>query len=243
VRIEELSDRIVRPETCAVVADPASPRPVLLAAKQLSQILSRRFGKKVPLRKTPDGAAFAFVVGTNRWSAAAGLRTLDLKDGQYRVKSTTNAVYVAGAGEAARYGVCDFLRREAGCRFYFPGELGEIVPTADDLPLQKLDYTADIGAIRCYQAAASAEDGFKRHLDFCVRKTEKLPEGVRPNVFFQDYLNDMFGATVAQWYMQQLFAGKGEKHLQYARDAAEKDGNPLAVRRIELFKDFQTTKE
>lgn len=239
VRIEELPDQIVRPEDCAVVVDPASPRPVLLAAKALSRNLGRRFGiEKVPVHRTPDGVKFAFVVGTNRWSAAAGVRTDDLKADTYRVKSVPGAVYICGTGEAESFCVYGFLQREADCRFYFPGELGEIVRPGEDLPLQKLDYTADLGDLRCYIASKAAEDGFKRHLDFCVTRTEKLDESVRPNVFYAHYLNRMFGATVVQWYMQQVFADKNrEAMLGHALKAAEKGKDPLVFRRLELFRD------
>ena len=243
VRIEELPAQVVRPGDCAVVVDPASPRPVLLAAKRLSQVLSRRFGgAKVPVHRAPGKTAFSFVVGTNRWSAAAGVRLEGLKDGQYRVKTAPGAVYIAGVGSAAHDCVNGFLRREADCRFYFPGELGEIVRPGADLPLQDLDYTADLAPLCCYRAARESEDGFARHLDFCVRRTEKLPESIRPEVFYQNYMNDMFGATSAQWYMHKVFEGKSdrEKMFGYAKSAAAKDSDPLVARRIGLFEALET---
>ena len=237
VRMEELPDQVVKPDACAVVVDPASPKPVLCAAKQLALNLGRRFGvAKVPVRRSPEGVGFAFVVGTNRWSEAAGVRVDGLKPDEYRVKTVPGAVYVCGTGEAELYGVYGFLQREADDRFYFPGELGEIVRTGEDLPLQKLDYTAGLGDLRCFIAAKRSDDPFARHLDFCVKQTERLEEPVRPNVFRQHYLNRMFGATTVQWYMHQAFAGKDPgKSLGYALKAAAGGKDPLVLRRVELF--------
>ena len=152
------------------------------------------------------------------------------------LKTVPGAVYVCGTGEAELYGLYGFLQREADDRFYFPGELGEIVRTGEDLPLQKLDYTAGLGDLRCFIAAKRSDDPFARHLDFCVKQTEELEEPVRPNVFRQHYLNRMFGATTVQWYMLQAFAGKDpEKSLGYALKTAAGGKDPLVLRRVELF--------
>lgn len=239
VSIEELPDQVVDPAECAVVVDPASSKSTLLAARDLSRMLGRRFGlPKIPVRRTPDGVKFAIVVGTNRWSAAAGVTTEGLEPGKVRVKSAPGAVYICGAGEAERYGVYAFMLREASCRFYFPGELGEVVPTASDLPLQRLDYAADLGEIKCYIAARNAKDPFLRHLDFCVHAKEPQGGEMRFQLFHQRYMSRLFGLGNASWYMGQFLKGiTPEVSMRHALRLAATEPDPLVLRRVELFRD------
>ena len=150
--------------TCAVVVGAAAPSPVQFAAEELAGFLTRRFGgKKVPVRPAPVAGEFAFVLGTNAWSRSAGLFPERLPRDAFAVKLDLPAkrLYIAGCDDpsvnfraklrigvlnferATLFGVYDFLERFADCRFYFPGELGEIVPRADVLTLRDgLDYTS-----------------------------------------------------------------------------------------------------
>jgi len=103
------------------------------------------------------------VLGTNAWSTAAGLHPEKLPRDSFILSSTSTsnfdlpstAIYISGCDDPSVdvwqnlrqrnremcdkyergtvFGVYDFLERFAGCRFYFPGELGEIVPRKERL--------------------------------------------------------------------------------------------------------------
>ena len=114
------------------------------AAGEMTNFLSRAFGRTIPLVTAPTDGRTSIVVGTNAWSAAAGVDVMKLPRDGFVVKAdaASRRIYVAGrdmlkflpaknwkGGEKATlFGVYDFLERYVGCRFYFPGEMGEVVP-------------------------------------------------------------------------------------------------------------------
>ena len=139
-----------------VVVAPYAPGPVLLAAEEMTNFLSRALGAAVPIRRAPDPARTSVVLGTNAWSAAAGADVSGLDRDAFRLKTAGNALYVAGHDDhiplqkvrreywfrrGTLMGVYAFLERFAGCRFYFPGELGEIVPRTASIAVGDLDVT------------------------------------------------------------------------------------------------------
>ena len=113
------------------------------AAGELTNFLSRAFGKTVPLVTAPTPGKTAVVAGTNAWSAAAGVDVVALPRDGFIVRTVPGRIFIAGRdmegpfnpakdwrrGEKATlFGVYDFLEKHVGCRFYFPGEIGEVVP-------------------------------------------------------------------------------------------------------------------
>ena len=113
------------------------------AAGEMTNFLSRAFGRAIPLVTSPTPGKTAVVVGANAWSEAAGIDVGNLPRDGFVVRAVPGRVFVAGrdmagpfdpAGDfkggekATLFGVYDFLERYVGCRFYFPGEIGEVVP-------------------------------------------------------------------------------------------------------------------
>ena len=137
-----------------VVVAPDAPKTVLFAAGEMTNFLSRVVGADVPLATSPTPGRASIILGCNRWSAEAGLEPSKLPRDGFCVKAGNGRVLIAGvddpdldlaaavaggriagpspnvrSGERGTlFGVYDFLERYAGCRFYFPGELGEVVP-------------------------------------------------------------------------------------------------------------------
>ena len=125
------------------------------AAEEMTNFLSRAFGRKVPIAFRPDPAKTSVVLGTNAWSAAAGIDLADVPTDGSRTKTAGGRVYIAGTDgdgfdirmkgkclnveHGTLNGVYDFLERHVGCRFYFPGELGEIVPRTDRIVVPETD--------------------------------------------------------------------------------------------------------
>ena len=146
-------------ETAEVLVAPAareSRSVAWFAAGEMTNFLSRAFGKTVPLVTAPTPGKTSVVVGTNAWSEAAGVDVAGLPRDGFIVKSVPGRVFVAGrdmegtftpavdykGGEKATlFGVYDFLEKYVGCRFYFPGEMGEVVPHVESVAVPEGEYT------------------------------------------------------------------------------------------------------
>ena len=124
--------------------------PVRLAAKEMKEFLSRVFGAPVPIVNRVSPAKSTIILGTNGWSKAVGIDISTLRCDGYLHKTLGNALYIAGADSdltidhcvTSRFfdrgtlmGTYAFLEKYAGCRFYFPGELGEVVPQRDAITI------------------------------------------------------------------------------------------------------------
>lgn len=142
-----------RGRTDVVIASDA-PKSVEFAACEMTNFLSRALGGAVPVVSAPAPGRVSVVLGVNKWAKAAGLRPENLPRDGFEERVTDGMVLIAGvdspdidfaalvrngrlAGVAPNvrhgergtlFGVYDFLERHVGCRFYFPGELGEVVP-------------------------------------------------------------------------------------------------------------------
>ena len=147
------ADVVMTPANAEIVlsAEPASP--VAFAAEELNEILSRALGKPFPVVRTPTAGKISIVLGDCELSRAANIDVSKLVRDAFVVMVTTNRVFIAGRDDrtcdlkkdfvgkgriirsehATLFGVYDFLERFAGVRFYFPGELGTVVPRSASL--------------------------------------------------------------------------------------------------------------
>ena len=135
---------------------PKDATPVVrFVAKEAKEMLSRSLGAEVPVVNAPTPGRTSLVLGMNEWAAADGFSTNGLVRDAFTVAAKGDRVYVFGRDDAKRdperviatgggwgavlferattFGLYDFLAREAGCRFYFPGELGTIVPRRTEI--------------------------------------------------------------------------------------------------------------
>lgn len=119
------------------------------AAEEMTNFLSRVLARQVPIAHAPSPAKVSVVLGTNEWSEAAGVDVQSLPRDAAVIQSRGSCVFIAGVDGAGfrpdrrkptinvergtLNGVYEFLERFAGCRFYFPGELGEIVPRRESI--------------------------------------------------------------------------------------------------------------
>lgn len=135
-----------------VVIEKGAPATVRFAAAEMTNLLSKVFGAAVPIVHDFAPGRAAIVLGSNGWSRAAGLRPETLPRDGFQVKAEGGRVYIAGADDpkshpdwlvntggyprtemSTLFGVYEFLERYAGCRFYFPGEIGTITPRSASL--------------------------------------------------------------------------------------------------------------
>lgn len=141
------------PQDAEVVVAPdvwKNDRAVWFAAQEMTNFLSRAFGSTVPVRTKLDPTKTSVVLGSNTWSVAAGIDTVKLPQDGFAMRTKGNAVFIAGvdanhnplntqAERGTLFGAYEFLEKFVGCRFYFPGELGEIVPNRESFEVPDTD--------------------------------------------------------------------------------------------------------
>jgi len=140
---------VLRPETTEVVVPQTAPKTVQFAACEMTNFLSRVFGREIPVVSVRTPGRTALILGDSAESRAAGIDVSKLARDEYVLRADADAVCIVGRDDpkvnvewvlnhggkmsmhfehATAMGVYGFLERHAGVRFYFPGELGEIVP-------------------------------------------------------------------------------------------------------------------
>ena len=164
---------VLTADNAEVVISPGAPDITLFAAEEMTNFLSRAFGADVPLVTSPTRGKASVIVGTNQWSAGAGVNPRLLKRDGFVLKTDVAAkrIYVAGCDDsgyslrskmtrppdawgqdaherASVFATYGFLERFAGVRFYFPGEIGTIVPRTDAIYVPETEI-ADEPDWRC----------------------------------------------------------------------------------------------
>ena len=139
-----------------VIAQDAAPT-VRFAAAEMTNVLARMSRVAVPVVNAPSEGKYPIFLGVSKWSAEAGLKPETLKRDSYGVLIDEKRTIICGCDDPKRdpargfdasgyeratlFGVYGFLDRHAGVRFYFPGELGTVVPAASGLKLSAGSYT------------------------------------------------------------------------------------------------------
>ena len=146
----------IRPGAVDVVVEGKAPPAVRFAADELTNFLAQALGSAVPVVASPSPKRTAIVLGDNKWSRAAGIDVDSKPRDTFFVKTAPNRVYLAGRDHprqnprvspayknslerATSFAVYAFLEDYAGVRFYFPGELGTIVPKKDMIVVPDVD--------------------------------------------------------------------------------------------------------
>jgi len=148
------------PAETEIVVAPDAPKTTRFAAAELQDLLGQRFGVVPPVVTAPSAGKKAIHVGDSAFVRAAGLDTGALPRDGFRIRTVAEGVCIAGRDDpkvdaflrvkhdgvdnlhyerGTLFGVYDFLERFAGMRFYFPGELGTVVPKAGALDVPETD--------------------------------------------------------------------------------------------------------
>ena len=160
------------PGRTEIVMTDGSPSPVRFAAKELKAFLGRVLGADVPCVKAPSGDKASVVLGANVWSRAAGIDPSVLPPDGFCIVAASNVVCVCGADDdvggfdsrlkrgvygctgkrGTLFGAYELLERYAGCRFFFPGEMGTVVPRTGrvDVPDGRTNSAPDFAAREPY---------------------------------------------------------------------------------------------
>ena len=160
-------ETVLEPGRVQVIIAEDALKNVRFAAQEMTNFLSRVLGAEVPIvekgkesksKVEVEERMVSVFLGEGEWTRRAGLDVAQLKEDGYFIRSVPDGVVIAGVddadedpfaairtgfGKGARHatlnGVYGFLERYAGCRFYFPGELGEIVPRKG-----RIAFSADV---------------------------------------------------------------------------------------------------
>ena len=159
-------DVVLSGANAEVVVDRRAAPVVRFAGAELTNFLSRAFGSPVPLMATPTPGKTSLVLG-------GGVDVSQFARDEFAIRARGGRVLIAGrdsptrdpAVEIARgsvsgqyyeratlFGAYEFLERFVGCRFYFPGELGEVVPRRESVAVPDCDLRVrpDMMARRVY---------------------------------------------------------------------------------------------
>jgi len=126
------------------------------AADDLAKYIGMMTGSTVTVVHEPaavkaalDGAAPVILVGKLAESVDKSV-TADLKKVAKKnptiaadavvVRRKGNRVFVAGTNEISTYSAASWLLREWGCRWYIPGELGEVVPDENSVAVGDMNF-------------------------------------------------------------------------------------------------------
>ena len=126
----------------------------LFAAQELSRYLGRMAAREVPV--VPEGSAPAVALEIEHYD-----RRLAAVD-SFAIRAANGAVTIRSAApRGLLMGAYHYLQL-LGCRFYFPGEEGELVPQTDDTIIHGLDViespSFDKRGIVIYRANSAFED-------------------------------------------------------------------------------------
>lgn len=150
---------VLEPGRTEVVVLDGAPGATRFAAAEATNFLSRILGAAVPIVSTPTGGNVSSIfLGTNSWSSTVGVHQNDAVRDEFRIRVVGGNVHIVGNDDNANvfrmvrdgahnarfrsgtlFGVYELLERFAGVRFYFPGEMGTIVPRMD-----KVEVCGDI---------------------------------------------------------------------------------------------------
>ena len=139
----------------AEIVIPAKAVPVVrYSAKELKTFLSESLGGDVPVVSRGTPGKVHFFLGDSPEARAAGIDVSALPRDAFEIVVADGSVFIAGRDDAMRdpemeiargitsgqryeratlFGVYEFLEKAVGCRFYFPGELGTIVPRSKSI--------------------------------------------------------------------------------------------------------------
>ena len=165
LRVEEVETGVTfAPGRSEVVVASGAPKTVRFAACEATNFLARVLGAPVPIVNAPSGQGVSsLVLGENEWSRAAGVTFDTERRDAFAIAAKGDRVYVVGRDDpkadpfrivkagnfwlmrferATLFGLYEFFERYAGCRFFFPGEYGTVLPKADTVRVP-------VGTIRC----------------------------------------------------------------------------------------------
>jgi len=129
-----------------ILIDDKATEPVLLAVKELQHHVSKATGAQLEVRRVSEidqiPSGFCLIhVGPSKLTDQLGLNINDIAPEWFRIYSDDKNLVFLGhdikKSPSTMWAVCDFLDRELGVRWLWPGELGTFVPKYESIILEK----------------------------------------------------------------------------------------------------------
>jgi hypothetical protein len=123
-----------------IVAQP--PKEGTFAATELNQWLRRIVGVELPVvEKAPTSGPCVFLGGETAWKRlGVTAESLNLGNEGYIIRTVGDDLVIAGTNNLATlFGVYAFLEHYLGCRWFWPGEVGLVVPQQTTLRVGRID--------------------------------------------------------------------------------------------------------
>ena len=177
IEIGKKADLTLTGDNTVIVVEPAASKVTKFAARELQEFLSQVLGKRIPVSAQP-GKGVNLYVGFGKFARKKGLKGEDLARDGFFIKRYGKDICIAGRDDAKAdpekllktsgvwgmmherasvFAAYDFLERFAGVRFYFPGELGTVVPKKAALKLPEINIVEKPDFIK--RAYSSFYDG------------------------------------------------------------------------------------
>ena len=160
-RIKQIGTKTVltlTKENTVVVVAPENYETTRHAAQEMADLLGKILGGKLKVFRAPQKGKVNIYLGFNQWTKKAGIAPAKHHRDAFTLKITQEGIFIAGRDaekinpqrnfkggvwgnlyeRSTLFGVYDFLERFAGARFYFPGELGTILPEKKALALPEV---------------------------------------------------------------------------------------------------------
>jgi len=238
-----------RAQAVIVIPDLSPRRKADKAAKELQVHVEKACDAVLPIVKSSEyqGGPVIFV-GESEASRKAGFDAQGLAVEQFRVSTGPRALAIMGYdaetfeavgpngqkvtektdSQGTLFGVYDFLERYLGVRWYWPGELGTIVPRRSDLVVGPLDYRD--GPVMKYRRMHYLPEfhPFNNETNRLFRVTnDRLRQGSGSGVIVshtQHWANRYRDAHPEYFALQKdgsrdIHGGHGSGHLSYANPA------------------------
>ncbi|MDR0932170.1 MAG: DUF4838 domain-containing protein [Victivallales bacterium] len=204
-----------KPDALGIVL-PASPSATeRFAAKELSRYIELITGSKVAISERMNAGQIPIYIGsaadktlTQKFSKAVA----SIEHDAFVLEISPEKISVAGNSDRGTiYGVYQLLE-ELGCRWFFPGKLGEFVPDADTLSWQngKREFVPDFNQ-RTIDIGQIDSIDFEESIDWCVKnRLNFVPASRQPFVrrFLPDDKQDVWtkrgGQQAWQFHVHNL---------------------------------------
>ena len=141
-------------KACAEIVCARYSPVVAFAARELKAFLDQATGADFKIVPKRTGGLPAIFVGDSPWTRAWGVDVNALARDGFIIRRVKDAIVIAGKDDpwinpekdggylyerGTIFGVYDFLERFVGVRFYFPGEIGTVVPKYSILRVPAMD--------------------------------------------------------------------------------------------------------
>ena len=174
VKVSQQTDQITKVE---IIVQDATPL-IEFAASELADYLNVVMGVRPEIRKSASGDVFSIYLGDGAETRKAGIKTDDLPEEGFVIRRRGKQLFIAGldskkVNPADNFyqmefrrgtvsGVYSFLERFTDARFYFPGEMGTLIPTGNHLRLPLKIDIVDRPDIRFRSFSANTGKWFEK---------------------------------------------------------------------------------